>query len=418
MTHLSSDLLLSTCAQQQQLRPPPPLLLLRAARMSREALRGAGALLADAGDPRHSTRHARALLSLARTAVSELQAALPADSLLPALLHLEEARLCCARSARALRRARRFPASDAGRAPWLRRARALARPAAALAAAERVLGARDATGELLLVQRQEDVFVDGIAEDPAAAVLARSSRHADALPHSNAVQAAGYYAVLRSAHAAATLWRLQRELRCEAAAASGAGVARAHAADVPVADVCAGAVLRALRLARLYRTHDGSGAAPQWLLLTWEAALAAAMEALLASAPLQPAGWATHRCVAAAWARSGDEQEVLFSRLRAAAAAHAAFRAARSALNHAGGAGGAEDDDAIAAFYARRAPPTAPLRRCALPACGALEAHTHEHKACGRCRAAVYCSEAHAAAHWRDSHSHVCIAAAQQQPAQ
>jgi hypothetical protein len=41
------------------------------------------------------------------------------------------------------------------------------------------------------------------------------------------------------------------------------------------------------------------------------------------------------------------------------------------------------------------------LRRCALPGCGATEAHPKAFKVCGRCKAAAYCSAAHQQADWR-----------------
>jgi hypothetical protein len=41
------------------------------------------------------------------------------------------------------------------------------------------------------------------------------------------------------------------------------------------------------------------------------------------------------------------------------------------------------------------------LRCCALPACGATEAHPKLYKLCGRCRGAAYCCAAHAAEDWK-----------------
>ncbi len=41
------------------------------------------------------------------------------------------------------------------------------------------------------------------------------------------------------------------------------------------------------------------------------------------------------------------------------------------------------------------------LRRCALPACAATEAHPKLFKLCGRCRGAAYCCAAHAAEDWK-----------------
>jgi hypothetical protein len=41
------------------------------------------------------------------------------------------------------------------------------------------------------------------------------------------------------------------------------------------------------------------------------------------------------------------------------------------------------------------------LRRCALPACDAQEAHPKLFKLCGRCRGAAYCGAAHCAADWK-----------------
>jgi hypothetical protein len=41
------------------------------------------------------------------------------------------------------------------------------------------------------------------------------------------------------------------------------------------------------------------------------------------------------------------------------------------------------------------------LRRCALPACDAQEAHPKLFKLCGRCRGAAYCCAAHSAEDWK-----------------
>jgi hypothetical protein len=41
------------------------------------------------------------------------------------------------------------------------------------------------------------------------------------------------------------------------------------------------------------------------------------------------------------------------------------------------------------------------LRRCALPACGATEAHPKLFKLCGRCRGAAYCCAAHSVEDWK-----------------
>jgi hypothetical protein len=41
------------------------------------------------------------------------------------------------------------------------------------------------------------------------------------------------------------------------------------------------------------------------------------------------------------------------------------------------------------------------LRRCALPACGAQEAHPKLFKLCGRCRGAAYCCAAHSVDDWK-----------------
>ena len=41
------------------------------------------------------------------------------------------------------------------------------------------------------------------------------------------------------------------------------------------------------------------------------------------------------------------------------------------------------------------------LRLCALPGCGAREAHPKHFKLCGRCRRVVYCSPAHQSEDWK-----------------
>ena len=51
-----------------------------------------------------------------------------------------------------------------------------------------------------------------------------------------------------------------------------------------------------------------------------------------------------------------------------------------------------------------------PLRACALPSCGAREAHVGHFKRCGACGAVVYCSKAHQAEHW-PAHKAACKAA-------
>jgi hypothetical protein len=50
------------------------------------------------------------------------------------------------------------------------------------------------------------------------------------------------------------------------------------------------------------------------------------------------------------------------------------------------------------------------LRRCALPGCGAKEAHPAHFKCCAACRAVVYCGREHQAAGWA-SHKQACKAA-------
>ena len=51
-----------------------------------------------------------------------------------------------------------------------------------------------------------------------------------------------------------------------------------------------------------------------------------------------------------------------------------------------------------------------PLRTCALPACGAREAHVAHFKKCSACSSVVYCSKAHQTEHWPD-HKAACKAA-------
>ena len=51
-----------------------------------------------------------------------------------------------------------------------------------------------------------------------------------------------------------------------------------------------------------------------------------------------------------------------------------------------------------------------PLRTCALPACGAREAHMAHFKTCGACGSVVYCSKAHQTEHWPE-HKAACKAA-------
>jgi hypothetical protein len=51
---------------------------------------------------------------------------------------------------------------------------------------------------------------------------------------------------------------------------------------------------------------------------------------------------------------------------------------------------------AVAADTARHG-----LRRCALPSCGAQEAHPKLFKLCGRCRGVAYCGAAHCAEDWK-----------------
>ena len=51
-----------------------------------------------------------------------------------------------------------------------------------------------------------------------------------------------------------------------------------------------------------------------------------------------------------------------------------------------------------------------PLRSCALPSCGAREAHVAHFKKCGACAAVVYCSKQHQAEHW-PAHKAACKAA-------
>jgi hypothetical protein len=50
------------------------------------------------------------------------------------------------------------------------------------------------------------------------------------------------------------------------------------------------------------------------------------------------------------------------------------------------------------------------LRHCALPSCGAREAHVSHFKLCAACQTVVYCSKAHQVEHW-PSHKAACKAA-------
>ncbi len=66
----------------------------------------------------------------------------------------------------------------------------------------------------------------------------------------------------------------------------------------------------------------------------------------------------------------------------------------------------------------------APERRaCALPSCGAREAHVSHFKLCSACKTVVYCSKAHQAEDWKRHRKEECkaaraaaAAAEQQQP--
>jgi hypothetical protein len=51
------------------------------------------------------------------------------------------------------------------------------------------------------------------------------------------------------------------------------------------------------------------------------------------------------------------------------------------------------------------------LRTCALPGCGAKEAHPAHFKSCAACRGVVYCSKEHQMVDWRRSHKAACKAA-------
>ncbi len=59
--------------------------------------------------------------------------------------------------------------------------------------------------------------------------------------------------------------------------------------------------------------------------------------------------------------------------------------------------------DELASSQARGAEDVARhgLRRCALPACGATEAHPKLFKLCGRCRGTAYCCAAHSVEDWK-----------------
>ena len=52
----------------------------------------------------------------------------------------------------------------------------------------------------------------------------------------------------------------------------------------------------------------------------------------------------------------------------------------------------------------------APLRACALPSCGAREAHVAHFKKCSACSQVVYCSKQHQTEHW-PAHKAACKAA-------
>jgi hypothetical protein len=455
---------------------------------SSATLFAAGALLCDAGDPRRSGRSAQALLSRASEALDALAATVGttatharpqahARALPRALACVEEARACCAAAARAMHRARAFPGAAAPLMPLMQNRdalssgaddddverhirAALARATAALTAAERILGAADGAGALLLRARavthnddddDGDADADADAEEEVEALWrgwvafgahpffshGRARARAETLFRGDAAAAArvfggsggagadasgggtsgagaaprvlGYFVALRAAAAAAVLWRLAREQRSHEHAS-------ASASDVAVADRCAATVLRALRLARHARAGGGAGddvarARTAMLLLPWEADAAHTITALLASAPADAAAgafssaWAAQRTVAAAWG-AGERGGGGGARLRGSARAHAALCESEESDGDGDG-----DGSPAAVFHARRAPPRAPLRACALRACGGREAHAHAHLVCSRCRAAAYCCAAHAAAHWRAGHSAECAAA-------
>jgi hypothetical protein len=65
-----------------------------------------------------------------------------------------------------------------------------------------------------------------------------------------------------------------------------------------------------------------------------------------------------------------------------------------------------ERNSAAAARAAQRG-----LRACALPSCGAREAHVAHFKLCGRCGTVAYCSREHQTSHWHDGHKAACKAA-------
>ena len=50
------------------------------------------------------------------------------------------------------------------------------------------------------------------------------------------------------------------------------------------------------------------------------------------------------------------------------------------------------------------------LRSCALPCCGATEAHVSHFSKCAACQGVVYCSRAHQLEHW-PAHTAACKAA-------
>jgi hypothetical protein len=69
----------------------------------------------------------------------------------------------------------------------------------------------------------------------------------------------------------------------------------------------------------------------------------------------------------------------------------------------------ARNDERVAAVTAA-ALAAKGLRFCALDSCGAREVHVSHFKLCGTCKAVVYCSKEHQAAHWRQ-HKAACKAA-------
>ena len=84
--------------------------------------------------------------------------------------------------------------------------------------------------------------------------------------------------------------------------------------------------------------------------------------------------------------------------------------AMRKMLRARGLTGSEDNAKAVAALAAaRRVADVAEhgLRACALPGCGLREACVKHFKFCSRCRSAWYCSEEHAAQHWKE-HKKVC----------